>query len=92
MNAPKYTTIKVISEARDELNRLAASEGRTAGTMLEKLVVDHQWRLEVEQAKRAMREAPQDVWEEYMREAVQWDSTLTDSIEDDPSAERNSAT
>ena len=81
MTAPTFTTIKVSSQVRDELNQLAASEGRTAGSMLEKLVADYLWRHEVEAAKRAMREAPEEVWNEYMREVNAWDGTLPDGLE-----------
>lgn len=84
MSAPTHTTIKVTTQVRDDLNALAASEGRTAGSMLEKLLSDYLWRLEVEAAKKAMREAPQEVWDEYMREVREWDATLMDGLEDEP--------
>ena len=91
MNAPRPTTIKVTSQVRDQLNDLAASEGRTAGSMIQKLLSDYVWRLEVEAAKKAMREAPQEVWDEYMREFKAWDATLMDGLEDDPWNENSSA-
>jgi len=84
MSSPTHTTIKVTTQVRDELNKLAAAEGRTAGSMLEKLLEEHLWRLEVEAAKKAMREAPQEVWDEYMREFRAWDATLMDGLEDEP--------
>ena len=84
MSTPTYTTIKVTAQVRDELNKLAAAEGRTAGSMLEKLLEEHLWRLEVEAAKRAMREAPQEVWDEYMQEFRAWDSTAMDGLGDEP--------
>lgn len=84
MSAPTHTTIKVTTKVRDELNHLAATEGRTAGSMIEKLLADYLWRLEVEAAKKAMREAPQEVWDEYMREFKVWDATLMDGLEDEP--------
>ena len=31
-----------------------------------------------------MREAPQEVWDEYMREFRAWDATLRDGLEDEP--------
>ena len=91
MSTPTHTTIKVTTQVRDELNKLAAAEGRTAGSMLEKLLEEHLWRLEVEAAKKAMREAPQEVWDEYMREFRAWDATLMDGLEDEP-WEENSLT
>ena len=84
MSAPTHTTIKVTTKVRDELNHLAAAEGRTAGSMVEKLLADYLWRLEVEAAKRAMREAPQGVWDEYMREFREMDDSLADGLKDDP--------
>lgn len=84
MSSPTHTTIKVTTQVRDELNKLAAAEGRTAGSMLEKLLEEHLWRIEVEAAKKAMREAPQEVWDEYMREFRAWDATLMDGLEDEP--------
>jgi len=91
MSTSTHTTIKVTTQVRDELNKLAAAEGRTAGSMLEKLLEEHLWRLEVEAAKKAMREAPQEVWDEYMREFRAWDATLMDGLEDEP-WEENSLT
>lgn len=84
MSTPTHTTIKVTTKVRDELNHLATAEGRTAGSMVEKLLADYLWRLEVEAAKRAMREAPQEVWDEYMREFREMDDSLTDGLKDDP--------
>jgi len=84
VTAPTHTTIKVTTQVRDELNKLAAAEGRTAGSMLEKLLEEHLWRLEVEAAKKAMREAPQEVWDEYMREFREMDNSLSDGLENDP--------
>lgn len=91
MSTPWFTTVKVTSKVRDDLNQLAASEGRTAGSMIEKLLADYLWRLEVEAAKKAMREAPQEVWDEYMREFKAWDATLMDGLEGDPWDENSSA-
>jgi len=91
VSTPTHTTIKVTTKVRDDLNEVAAAEGRTAGSMIEKLLADYLWRLEVESAKKAMREAPQEVWDEYMREFKAWDATLMDGLEDDPWDEDSSA-
>ena len=64
MNASPSHPITVPTHVRDELNKLAASEGRTVNGMVEKLIDEYLWRHEVEEAKRAMREAPQEVWDE----------------------------
>lgn len=84
MSTPTHTTIKVTTKVRDDLNQAAAAEGRTAGSMIEKLLADYLWRLEVEAAKKAMREAPQEVWDEYMREFHEMDDSLADGLENDP--------
>ena len=84
MSTPTHTTIKVTTKVRDDLNEVAAAEGRTAGSMIEKLLADYLWRLEVEAAKKAMREAPQEVWDEYMREFHEMDDSLADGLENDP--------
>jgi len=84
MTTPTHTTIKVTTKVRDDLNEVAAAEGRTAGSMVEKLLADYLWRLEVEAAKKAMREAPQEVWDEYMREFREMDDSLADGLDGDP--------
>ena len=84
MSTPTHTTIKVTTQVRDDLNEVAAAEGRTAGSMIEKLLADYLWRLEVEAAKKAMREAPQEVWDEYMREFHEMDGSLADGLEEEP--------
>lgn len=79
-----YTTVKVTKAVRDELNAVAASQGRSAGGMIAMLLEEYRWRLKVEEAKRAMREAPQEVWEDYLHEVHLWDSTASDGLRDDP--------
>jgi predicted transcriptional regulator len=78
------TTIKVSTELRDRLNTVAAEQGLTAGSMVEKLLEDYLWRQQVDLAKRQMREAPKEVWDEYLAEAAEWDVTLSDGLEDEP--------
>lgn len=75
------TTIKVSPEVRDRLNELAAAEGRTAGSMVEKLLEEHLWRHKVEIAGRQMRSAPPEVWAEYMAEFATMDGSLADGLE-----------
>lgn len=84
MNASPSHSISVPIHVRDELNELAASEGRTIDGMLRKLLDEYLWRREVEEAKRAMREAPQEVWDEYMREFRALDATLMDGLDEHP--------
>lgn len=78
------TTIKVSTELRDRINAVAAGQGLTAGSMVEKLLEDWLWRQQVELAKRQMREAPTPVWDDYLAESAEWDVTLRDGLEDEP--------
>lgn len=76
------TTIKVTSELRDQLNEAARAQGLTAGSLVEKLLKDYLWRQEVELAKRQMREAPKEVWDDYMAEFRTMDASLADGLDD----------
>lgn len=76
------TTIRVDASTRDRLNALAESEGISAGSMVEKLLEEHLWRRQVESAKRQMREAPPEVWAEYMAETATMDPSLADGLGD----------
>jgi hypothetical protein len=78
------TTIKVSTETRDRINELAAEQGVTAGSLVEKVLQDYLWRQQVETAKRQMRSAPKEVWDEYLAESRLWDVTSGDGLEDDP--------
>lgn len=78
------TTIKVSPAVRDRLNAVAAQHGLTAGSMLEKILDEWLWRQRVELAKRQMRGASPDVWQEYLDEARAWDVTLADGLDADP--------
>lgn len=78
------TTVKVTPEVRDRLNALAAAEGRTAGSMIEKLLEEHLWRAKVERAKRQMRGAGPEVWAEYMAEFSTMDGSMADGLEEYP--------
>ena len=84
MTASPSHTITVPTHVRDELNKLATAEGRTVDGMIRKLLDEYLWRREVEEAKRAMREAPQEVWNDYMREFRALDATLIDGLEEHP--------
>ncbi|MEI6363878.1 MAG: toxin-antitoxin system protein [Actinomycetes bacterium] len=75
------TTIKVSSETRDKINALAAQEGLTAGSVIEKVLEAYLWRQRVDEAKRQMRSAPKEVWDEYMAEVAEWDASLSDGLE-----------
>ena len=75
------TTVKVTPEVRDRLNAVAAAEGRTAGSMIEKLLEEHLWRAKVELAGRQMRAASPEVWAEYMAEVATMDASLSDGLE-----------
>ena len=76
------TTIKIDAQVRDRLNAVASEYGLTAGSMVEKLLDDHLWLQQVELAKRQMREAPPEVWDEYLAEFHTMDVSLADGLED----------
>lgn len=78
------TTIKVSTELRDRINAVAAEQGLTAGSLIEKVLEEYLWRQQVEIAKRQMRSATAEEWADYMAEAEAWDVTLSDGLEDDP--------
>jgi hypothetical protein len=78
------TTIKVSTETRDRINALAAEQGITAGSLVEKVLRDYLWRQQVETAKRQMRSAPKEVWDEYLAELKTMDGSLNDGLEDGP--------
>lgn len=75
------TTIKVDTSVRDLLNEAAASQGLTAGGMVEKLVKEFYWRQEVELAKQQMRNSPQEVWDEYWAEFHSMDASMADGLD-----------
>lgn len=78
------TTIKVTSELRDRLNAVAAEQGLTAGSMVEKLLDEWLWRQQVERAITQMRSMTPDEKAEYMAEFHAWDGTLSDGLAHDP--------
>lgn len=77
------TTIKVSSDVRDRLNAVAAEQGLSAGSMVEKLLEDWLWRQQVELAVRQMRSMAPEEKAEYLAEAAEWDVTLSDGLEDE---------
>ena len=78
------TTIKVSAETRDRVNELAASQGLTAGSMIEKVLADYLWRQEVALAKQQMLDAPAEVWADYLEETRSMDGSLADGLVVDP--------
>ena len=78
------TTIKVSAETRDRVNELAASQGLTAGSMIEKVLADYLWRQEVALAKQQMLDAPAEVWADYLEDTRSMDGSLADALRVDP--------
>jgi predicted transcriptional regulator len=78
------TTIKVSTELRDRLNAVAAAQGLTAGSLVEKIFEDWLWQQQVETAIRQMRSMTPEEKAEYLAELAEWDVTLSDGLEDDP--------
>ena len=85
MDRRQDAAIAVTTDVRDQLYELAEAEGRTPSGMIGKLISEYQWRKEVEAAKRAMREAPQEVWDEYMREFYEIDAAFSGGPRNEPS-------
>ncbi len=75
------TTIKLDSSVRDRLNELAAAQGRTAGSMVEKLLDDYLWRQKVEVAVGQMSSMSAEERGDYLAEVQLWDSTAGDGLE-----------
>jgi predicted transcriptional regulator len=78
------TTIKVSTELRDRINAVAAEQGLTAGSLIEKVLEEYLWRQQVELAIRQMQSMTPEEKAEYMAEFEEWDVTLSDGLEDDP--------
>jgi len=85
----QYAAIEVTTDVRDQLRELAETEERTPSGMIGKLISEYHWRKEVEAAKKAMREAPQEVWDEYMREFNEIDASFSGGRENGPSQARS---
>jgi hypothetical protein len=75
------TTIKVSVQTRDKINAVAAQQGLTAGSLIEKVLDDYLWRQQVELAKQQMRSAPKEVWDEYYADVAIWDQASADGLE-----------
>lgn len=78
------TTIKVSTELRDRINAVAAEQGLTAGSLIEKVLEEYLWRQQIELAIRQMQSMTPQEKAEYMAEFEEWDVTLSDGLEDDP--------
>lgn len=78
------TTVKVSPGVRDRLNEIAAAQGLSAGSIIEKLLEAYLWSQQVELAKKQMREAPLEVWEGYLTEFASLDGSIADGLEDLP--------
>ena len=75
------TTIKVSSELRDRINAVAAEQGLTAGSLVEKVFEDWLWRQQVELAIRQMQSMTPEEKAEYMAEFEGMDASLSDGLE-----------
>lgn len=78
------TTIKVSTQTRDLINDLAAANGLTAGSLVEKVLDDYLWRKQVEAAKEQLLAAPKEVWDDYLAESRTMDGSLPDGLSDIP--------
>jgi len=62
------TQIDLPIELRDRLNERATDAGLLPWGLLRKLLDDYEWSLRMNDVKRAMRDAPPEVWADYMDE------------------------
>ncbi|WP_250285773.1 MULTISPECIES: hypothetical protein [unclassified Frankia] len=76
------TTMKLPVDVRDRLMALATSHGRTLGAELSALVEEaeegHWWHNAKQSAARLQADPEQ--WEDYLREAGDWDVTASDGL------------
>jgi predicted transcriptional regulator len=75
------TTIKVPTELRDRINAVAAEQGLTAGSLIEKVLDEYLWRQQVELAIRQMQSMTPEEKAEYMAEFEAMDASLSDGLE-----------
>jgi hypothetical protein len=82
------TTMKVPAEVRDRLMALARRHERTLGAELATLVGEAEEREWWSNAKRAAArlQADGEQWDDYLREADDWEATAADGL-GDPAAE-----
>ena len=76
------TTMKLSVDVRDRLMALATSHGRTLGAELAALVneaEEHDWWRNAKQAAARLQADPEQ-WEDYLREADDWDVTVADGL------------
>lgn len=78
------TTIKVSTDVRDRLNKIARAKGGTANSVVEQLLEEYLWNQRMETAIRLMTSMSEQERQEYMDEFHAWDSTLADGLEDNP--------
>ncbi|MEW9530286.1 ribbon-helix-helix protein, CopG family [Microbispora sp. NPDC049125] len=71
----KHTTIRVSSDLRDMIAKLAEQEGKSMTALVEDAVKEHRrklrWQRVAEQMERTRREDPES-WAEYIEERDQW--------------------
>lgn len=76
------TTIKVSSEVRDRLARLARARNTTMGNLLavetSRLEIDQRWQ-DIEASYERLRMHDPQGWREYVDEVVSWTDGTTDS-------------
>lgn len=75
------TTVKVDSAVRDQLMQLAAANGLTAGSMIEKLMEERLERELLAEAKRRIFATSREDMMDYLREHESLDGSLTDGLE-----------
>ncbi|MBX3070494.1 MAG: ribbon-helix-helix protein, CopG family [Thermomicrobiales bacterium] len=80
------TTIRVTTDVREHLAKLARNEGKTTGQLIEDMIREHEKKVFFEglaEDFRRLRSDPEK-WALYQSEVALWDTALMDGLEDEP--------
>jgi len=77
-------TVRVSSESRDALRRLARRSGTSLQEVLERAIEEYETRQFLEAANRSYADlrTNRKAWEQELRERRAWDATLSDGLEE----------
>lgn len=79
---PLETTIKVSKALRERITTAAKAESSTVNDFLSGLMAEYERSQRMAAAAIAMRTAPPEVMEEYLREFRQWSTVDADGLRD----------
>lgn len=78
-------TVRIATEHRETLRRLARETGTSLQAVLERAIEEYETRQFLEAANRsyaALKKNPK-AWEQELRERRAWDATLSDGLQED---------